>query len=97
MKNFQQYVNEQDLKTLVPMGPAPGEQQEDPDKPKETEVGDLLAALDEIIEIAKRAMNNSGGLAEKSAKKPSNPQDKEPEDRIVAPSADSPEDLFGMK
>lgn len=96
MKTFYEYVKEQGVHNPLPLSLATGDST-DPDKPRETELGELTAALEEILEIAKRAINSSGGLAEKSARRPSGPpKDKEPENRVVRPQSDSPEGLFGL-
>lgn len=93
MKTYNQFVKEHDA---MPLGIASGEDQQDPDKPRETQVDSLIAALEEIIEVAKRAMNSNGGLADKSAKQPTGTKPRESENRIARPLSDSPEELFGV-
>ncbi len=95
---FTDYLMELDQNMSGGLPPEMGEDQLDPDKPDQAD--DLISALKNIIDVAKKALNKkSDGLADMSAAK-DNDEDKERNDMsdlVSRPSADGPAAQFGME
>ncbi len=86
---FIEYVNDRDSSDVGPEPMGSGEMQRDPDRPNKA--GDLMIAMKEIIQVAKRAMqHHQSGLGDLSGN--GKPTDEKPDnlDNVVTrPGADS--------
>ena len=96
MKRWDQFLTEREMNDIgaEPMGP--GEFPRDPDKPDHTQ--DLMAALKEIIQVAKKALDmREKGLGDKSGNgDPNDENDDDSMNNLVSrPDPDSAEKMFG--
>ena len=102
LAGFEQFMELRDQQSQQGMDPnsqQPGSFQVDPDKPDEGHDNDLEAALQEIIELAKKALEmREKGLGDQgNQKKGSDETDQASFKNLAArPKADSPEGQFGV-
>ena len=104
LRSFKQYAEDRDEQDVGPepmQTGLPGETQSDPDKPNKS--ADLIRALEDIIEMAKKALEmRSKGLGDldgngKPTDEDDNAGDKNLGSTMARPKADTGEGMFGAE
>lgn len=92
--DFVEFLADRNVRSAPPLVNGDGDEQRDPDKPDQSQ--ELISAMKEIIDLAKRAIERrTKGLADKSGNQEDDHPTKDQNDIVTRPKADNPASLFG--